>query len=80
MKLHLIVVPLLAIAAITSINTVADELDTVPKKSIAKKKELLFSDDFNGDNNLSLFWSIYLSTCNTKTKTTTRTRTTTHTK
>ncbi len=45
MKPHLFIVPMLLISS----ALIADELNAVPKKSIAHKKELLFSDDFNSD-------------------------------
>ena len=43
MNLRLLIVPFLLLAT----AALAADLDSVPVKSIAKKKELLFSDDFN---------------------------------
>jgi hypothetical protein len=44
-RLHFLIVPLLAFS---SIVTLAASLDAIPEKSLAQKKELLFSDDFSG--------------------------------
>ncbi len=43
MNMRLLIVPLLILAS----ASLAADLDTVPVKSIARKKEMLFSDDFN---------------------------------
>src|SRR5579863_8885990 len=44
MNMRLLIVPFLILAS----ATFAADLDSVPAKSIAQKKELLFSDDFKG--------------------------------
>jgi hypothetical protein len=44
MNMRLLIVPFLVLAS----AAVAADLDTVPAKSIAQKKEMLFSDDFQG--------------------------------